>query len=281
MSPVACLVDSPTRTAPGAAIDWTLLAVFTRSPATIPWFWRSEVHGGFAGEDARAGAEVGRADVRPQIPHESRELERGANGAFGVVLVRDRRSPHGHDGVADELLDHAAVALDDPAALVEVAREELPDVLGVARLRERREPDQIDEEHRDEAAFGRRDRLPSGSRRGPKRRPQAARRRSCRRTAVPVGWTFRRCRKKGGGCRNPRRTSVLRGSRFRSVDTSWRLLAWLDCSRSPGQSWPARLPRLMGRAPKEPGPSRNAHLTSTSASHEASSGRPGPNPRDR
>ena len=42
-----------------------------------------------------------------------------------------------------------------------------------------------------------------------------------------------------------------------------------------------RRPTRKGRAPKEPGPSRNAHLTSTSASHEASSARPGPNPRDR
>ena len=44
------------------------------------------------------------------------EVERRANGPLGVVLVCDRRSPDGHDGVADELLDGAAVALDDRAA---------------------------------------------------------------------------------------------------------------------------------------------------------------------
>ena len=30
-------VVSPTRTVPGAATDWSRAAVFTRSPATIPW----------------------------------------------------------------------------------------------------------------------------------------------------------------------------------------------------------------------------------------------------
>ena len=39
------------------------------------------------------------------------DVERGANGAFGVVLVRDRHAEDGDDGVADVLLDRAAVAL--------------------------------------------------------------------------------------------------------------------------------------------------------------------------
>jgi hypothetical protein len=36
---VVRIVDSPTRTEPGVATDWIRDAVFTRSPATIPWFW--------------------------------------------------------------------------------------------------------------------------------------------------------------------------------------------------------------------------------------------------
>ena len=44
------------------------------------------------------------------------ELEGGADGPLGVVLARDRRAPDGHDRVADELLDGAAVALDDICA---------------------------------------------------------------------------------------------------------------------------------------------------------------------
>ena len=50
------------------------------------------------------------------------EVERGADGAFGVVLVRHGRAPDRHHGIADELLDRAAVALDDAAA-VEVPGE--------------------------------------------------------------------------------------------------------------------------------------------------------------
>src|SRR5262249_56805689 len=38
--------------------------------------------------------------------------EPGTDGALSVVAVRDRRAEHGHDGVADELLDHTAVPLD-------------------------------------------------------------------------------------------------------------------------------------------------------------------------
>jgi hypothetical protein len=33
------------------------------------------------------------------------QLERGADGALGVVLVGDGRAPDGHHRVADELLD--------------------------------------------------------------------------------------------------------------------------------------------------------------------------------
>ena len=38
--------------------------------------------------------------------------EGGAHGPLGVVLVRDRRAEDGHHGVADELLDRPAEALD-------------------------------------------------------------------------------------------------------------------------------------------------------------------------
>ena len=44
------------------------------------------------------------------------QLERGPDGPLRVVLVRDGRAPDGHHRVADELLDRAAVALDDRAA---------------------------------------------------------------------------------------------------------------------------------------------------------------------
>ena len=81
------------------------------------------------------------------------EVERGADGALGVVLVRGRRAPDRHDRVADELLDRAAVAVDHLARQVEVARQGLADVLGVALLGERREADEVGEQDGDQAPF--------------------------------------------------------------------------------------------------------------------------------
>jgi hypothetical protein len=72
---------------------------------------------------------------------------------LGVVLLRDRCAPDGHYRIPDELLDSAAVALNHRPRLIEVAREELPDLLGVARFRERREAHEIGEEDRHEPAL--------------------------------------------------------------------------------------------------------------------------------
>ena len=82
------------------------------------------------------------------------ELERGPDRALGVVLVGDRRAPQGHHRVADELLDDPTVALDHLAREIEIAGQELADVLGVAALGHRGEADEVGEEDADEAAFG-------------------------------------------------------------------------------------------------------------------------------
>ena len=82
------------------------------------------------------------------------ELETGSHRAFGVVLLRHRRTPDGHDGVADELLDDAPVTPDDGAGELEVTREDFADLLGVAFLREGREADEVAEQHRDVAQLG-------------------------------------------------------------------------------------------------------------------------------
>ena len=114
---------------------------------------RPERDRGLAGQDPCPRAQVGRADVGAEVPDEGRELKGGADGALGVVLVRDRGAPERHHGVSDELLDHAAVAVHDASALLEVAGQELTNLFGVARLRERREADEVGEENRDQAAF--------------------------------------------------------------------------------------------------------------------------------
>ena len=81
----------------------------------------------------------------------------GAHRPLGVVLVRGRHAEHADDRIADELLHDAAVAFDLRPSHLEVAGEHPVDVLGIGRLRERREPDQVAEERRDDLAL-----LPGG-----------------------------------------------------------------------------------------------------------------------
>ena len=88
-----------------------------------------------------------------ELGHGRDEVEARSHGAFRVVLGRRRSSPDRHDRVADELLDGAAVALDDRARGVEVAGEELARLLGVAALGDGRETHEVREEDGDEATL--------------------------------------------------------------------------------------------------------------------------------
>jgi len=106
-------------------------------------------YGGLARQDAGASLEVG-----VELGHARDEVERGADGALGVVLGRGWGSPDRHDGIADELFHGSAVALDHTACRLEVLREELPRVLRVALFRCCREADEVEEQKRDEAALG-------------------------------------------------------------------------------------------------------------------------------
>ena len=118
-----------------------------------------------AGQDAGPCPEAWCAHLVAERGHGRDEVERGPNGALGVVLGRDRRAPHGHHRVADELLDRPAVQLDQATTRVEVARQKLTRLLGVAALRRGREPDEIGEEHGDEPPLGLRCRGCRGQRR--------------------------------------------------------------------------------------------------------------------
>ena len=120
-----------------------------------PLAFGREVDRRLAREHAGAQRELRRADLLPERRDRDDEVERRPHRALGVVLLRRRRSPDGHDRVADELLHRAAVDPDQAAAGVEVAGEQLPHLLGVARLRERREADEVGEEDGDEPALGR------------------------------------------------------------------------------------------------------------------------------
>ena len=114
----------------------------------------TDADGHLAGHHAGAQRQPARADLPAQRRHGADEFESRSHGAFGVALHRDRRTPHGHDRVADELLDAAAVARNDGARRVEVPRQQLADLLRVTRFRERREADEIGEQDGADAAFG-------------------------------------------------------------------------------------------------------------------------------
>ena len=89
-----------------------------------------------AGVDRRSGC-GGRATGPPRSARRLRleDGERGANGALGVVLVRDRRAEERDDRVADELLDRAAEALElGRGAARSRASSRASDVFGVELL---------------------------------------------------------------------------------------------------------------------------------------------------
>ena len=83
----------------------------------------------------------------------SRIAERGADGALGVVLVRDRHAEVRDDRVADVLLDRAAAALELGAEAGVVELEQREHVLRVELLGERGRADEVDEDERVELAL--------------------------------------------------------------------------------------------------------------------------------
>ena len=83
---------------------------------TLAEFWASiERDDPLAGVDPDADVKVYTLALGVEVSDRIEDPQAGADCALGVVLVCDGRPEHGHDGVADELLDGAAVALDlDP-----------------------------------------------------------------------------------------------------------------------------------------------------------------------
>jgi len=77
------------------------------------------------------------------------ELRGRRDGAARVVGLRDRRAEKSHHGVADELVERAALLEDRVGREREDALEESRDLLGIHRLGRRREADDVREEDRD------------------------------------------------------------------------------------------------------------------------------------
>ena len=104
----------------------------------------ARVHAGAVGEADAPGA----LELLVQLLERSLHPGRGAYRAHGVVLVEHREAEDGHHGVADELLDHAAVPLELGAHRVEVARHHLAQRLRVEPLAHARRALEVGEDDR-------------------------------------------------------------------------------------------------------------------------------------
>ena len=124
---------------------------------TSPWAMASPSSGRALRVDDRlsrgdpdAHLEPGRVVFVVEAPHRLAHRVRGPDCAFRIVLVRDRSAVEGHGGVADELLDRSAIALQLlPHARV-VGIDDSSHVLGVEPLRHRGEADDVDEDDGDD-----------------------------------------------------------------------------------------------------------------------------------
>ena len=81
------------------------------------------------------------------------DRERSAQGAMGVVLVRDRRAEQRHHAVAQELVDRSLVAVHFGQDDFEGPIHDAVDVLGVEALGHGREARHVGEHHGDALAF--------------------------------------------------------------------------------------------------------------------------------
>ena len=100
----------------------------------------------------------------------SRMREPGPHRPLGVVLVRHGSAEGGHDRVADELLDRAAVALDLLPQAGVVGTDARAHVLGVLLLGGGGEADQVAEEDGDDLPLLQPGRRPLGQRAAPQKR---------------------------------------------------------------------------------------------------------------
>ena len=164
--------------------------------------------------------------------HSRGELKAGAHSPLGVVLLRHRRSPDRHHRVADELLDDAAVTAHDGPGELEVTRQDLAYLLGIAPLGKGREADEVAEQHRDVAQLGRK---PAGRANGLGRLlgrarcsagfRRRARSRTRRRTSRPAGPRYRNSdRREPGHRRTPGNTCLPPCSRPRNPGSASPLL---------------------------------------------------------
>ena len=106
---------------------------------------------GSAGHDLARGESdpPGYSEVGEGVPH----LYCRPAGAKCIVFVQDGHAEHSHYCVADELLDRAAVALDDALHPLEVARKQGSQRFRIRRLAQRGRTCHVAEQDRDRLAL--------------------------------------------------------------------------------------------------------------------------------
>jgi hypothetical protein len=83
------------------------------------------------------------------------DRQRGADGAFGVVLLRPRIAKEGHQTIAEPLKHMPAEPRYRAGGLVQVRAHQVAPVLGVELRSQISRADEIAEHYRDRAAFSR------------------------------------------------------------------------------------------------------------------------------
>ena len=89
-----------------------------------------------------------------QPPHRLHGFQRGADGAFRVVLMRSGEAEIGEHAIAQELRDAPVIARDRAGAGLAVALHDPHQVLGLQQLREAGGADQVEEQHGKRPALG-------------------------------------------------------------------------------------------------------------------------------
>ncbi len=156
------------------------------------------------------------ADRGRKPGHGIADGQRCAHRAGRIVAMGDGRAEHGHDAVADMLVDVAAMLGDDPVGAAEEGIEERVDLLGVELGGERRIADEVGEQHAHLPPLALRQRRAGSFRRG--LRPAA-----------------RRSPRAGVGDGRPRRPRAPSGRRrsapaARAASTALSANAWAYCS---------------------------------------------------
>ena len=113
---------------------------------------RADEHLARVDPDAHLDRRVG-TDVVDEASERRLHAQRRPHGPFGVVLVGDRRTEQGDDGVAEQLVDAPAELLDVGDEPLETGLDEPLDTLRIEMLGERRVADEVGEQHRDDTAL--------------------------------------------------------------------------------------------------------------------------------